>query len=91
MRQAFLASVTRYETEAHAERVLAGQAEARARGVKWGGGKIGRRCRVTRDTEAIIKQMHSDGKKIAAIARAVSLTRPTVYTWLRRQDACHNT
>ncbi|MGO9111898.1 MAG: recombinase family protein [Thermoguttaceae bacterium] len=86
-----LASVIRYETEAHAERVLAGQAEARARGVKWGGGKIGRRCRVTPDKEATIKQMHAEGKKIAAIARAVSLTRPTIYTWLHRPNTCHNT
>jgi DNA invertase Pin-like site-specific DNA recombinase len=40
-----LASVAAYETEVRAERVLAGQAAARAAGKKWGGSQKGRRVR----------------------------------------------
>src|SRR5256885_7531236 len=38
-----LASVAAFETEVRAERVLAGQAVAKANGKKWGGSKKGRR------------------------------------------------
>src|SRR5208283_370678 len=41
-----LASVAAYETEVRAERVLAGQAAARAAGKTWGGSKKGRRLKV---------------------------------------------
>lgn len=77
-----LASVAQFETELRVERVLAGQAAARERGVTWGGRKPGTRVRVTVEKERTIKTMHKAGEKIAAIARATELSRPTVYAVL---------
>jgi len=77
-----LASVAAFETEVRAERVLAGQAVARAKGKKWGGSKKGRRVKVTDEQVATIKRMSREGESITAIARATGLTRPTVYAYL---------
>jgi DNA invertase Pin-like site-specific DNA recombinase len=77
-----LASVAQFETEVRAERVLAGQQVARAKGKRWGGSKAGRRWQVTPEKEAVIKQMKDAGEKIAVIARTVSLSRQTIYAWL---------
>lgn len=77
-----LASVAQYETEVRAERVLAGQAVARAKGKRWGGCKPGRRVKVTDEQVAMIGRMAGEGAKIAAIARATGLTRPTVYAYM---------
>lgn len=77
-----LASVAQFETEVRAERVLAGQAVARAAGKKWGGSAKGRRIKVKDEQVATIRRMKSEGAKIAAIARATGLTRPTVYQYL---------
>ena len=80
-----LASVAQYETEVRAERILAGQAAARAQGkTVTGGSEKGRRVKVTADHEQIIRTMKSDGKKITAIAKATGLSRPTVYSVLAR-------
>ena len=79
-----LASVAQYETEVRAERVLAGQAKARAEGKRWGGGKAGRRVRVTEEKEAAIRQMTAQGKGVAEISRVVGLSRPTIYVVLGR-------
>ena len=77
-----LASVAQYETEVRAERVRAGQAVAKANGKRWGGGVKGRRIKVTDEQIRVIHRMSTDGDSIASIARAVSLTRPTVYQYL---------
>jgi DNA invertase Pin-like site-specific DNA recombinase len=82
-----LASVAQFETEVRAERVLAGQAKARAEGKRWGGGKPGRRVRVTREKEASILALRDQGMKIAAISRSVGLSRPTIYGVLERTGA----
>lgn len=74
-----LASVAQFETECRAERVLAGQAAARERGVTWGGRKIGTRIRLTREKERTIKRMRAAGETVTAIARTVELSRPTIY------------
>ena len=74
-----LASVAQYETEVRAERILAGQAAARAAGKVWGGGKPGRRVRLSEEKEQVIKQLSRQGKGIAEIARVVGLSRPTIY------------
>jgi DNA invertase Pin-like site-specific DNA recombinase len=79
-----LASVAQFETEIRAERILAGQAAARAAGKRWGGGKPGRRVKVTVEAETAIRKLWADGVKVAAIARAVSLSRPTVYAVLAK-------
>lgn len=77
-----LASVAQFETEIRAERVRAGQAAARAKGKHWGGSKAGRRVKVTPEQADIIRRMRADGMKVAAIARTVALSRPTVYSVL---------
>jgi DNA invertase Pin-like site-specific DNA recombinase len=74
-----LASVAQFETEVRVERILAGQAAARAAGKVLGGGKAGRRVRLSEEKERTIKQLHSQGRKVAEIARVVGLSRPTVY------------
>lgn len=74
-----LASVAQFETEVRAERIMAGQAAARAAGKVWGGGKRGRRVRLSVEKEEAIRQLHADGRPVAEIARIVELSRPTVY------------
>src|SRR5262245_17677918 len=54
-----LASVAQFETEVRAERVLAGQAAARAAGKTWGGSKPGRSLHVTKEQLAVVAQMHA--------------------------------
>jgi DNA invertase Pin-like site-specific DNA recombinase len=77
-----LASVAEYETELRGERVRAGQEAARAAGKVWGGGKPGRRVKVTLAKESMIHTLKSEGYKITTIARNVGLSRQTVYTIL---------
>lgn len=81
-----LASVAQYETEIRAERVHAGQAVARANGKRWGGSVAGIRKKVSPVQERIIRTMKLEGEPITAIARAVGLTRPTVYDVLRAKN-----
>jgi DNA invertase Pin-like site-specific DNA recombinase len=77
-----LASVAQYETEVRAERIMAGQAAARAAGKKWGGSPKGRRVKVTDQQARIIQQMRQEKVSITAIAKATGLSRPTVYSVL---------
>lgn len=74
-----LASVAQYETEVRAERILAGQAAARAAGKCWGGSKKGRRLKVTPEHERLVRRMKDEGEAITAIALATGLSRPTIY------------
>jgi DNA invertase Pin-like site-specific DNA recombinase len=74
-----LASVAQFETEVRAERILAGQAAARAAGKVWGGGKAGRRVTLTEEKERTIRILRSQGKGISEISRVVGLSRPTIY------------
>lgn len=77
-----IASVAAYEVEVRSERVLAGQAVARAKGKTWGGMPKGRRIKVTPEQEAVIRRMKAENEKVASIARATGLSRPTVYSVL---------
>ena len=77
-----LASVAQYETEVRAERVIAGQARARAEGKTWGGSEKGRRLKVTDEQVTLIRRLRREGESVAGIARATNLTRPTVYSYL---------
>lgn len=79
-----LASVAAYETEVRKERQLAGIAKAKTEGKRWGGRKAGTRVRLTEEKEDVIRQLHGQGKSVAFIARAVGLTRKTVYRALSR-------
>jgi DNA invertase Pin-like site-specific DNA recombinase len=81
-----LASVAEFETEVRAERVRAGQAAARARGVRWGGSKPGRYAKVTPDQIKAITGMVAGGMKIAKVARITGLSRPTIYRVLENQQ-----
>lgn len=74
-----LASVAAYENEVRSERIIAGQAVARANGKRWGGSQPGRRKSVTPDQIAVIRRLKAEGKPVASIARTVRLSRPTVY------------
>jgi DNA invertase Pin-like site-specific DNA recombinase len=80
-----LRSVALYESEVRAQRILAGQRAARARGVRWGGSKKGRRLKVTLVMEAKVKRLKARKWKIAQIAREIGLSRPTVYRILGKE------
>jgi DNA invertase Pin-like site-specific DNA recombinase len=77
-----LASVAQYETEVRLERVLAGQAAARASGKTWGGWQKGKRRKVTAEQLATIHRLHAENVPVTSIARATGLSRPTVYSVL---------
>jgi len=77
-----LALMAAYETEVRGERIAAGQAVARANGKTWGGSQRGRRIKVKPEQERLVRQMKAAGEKVAVIARAVSLSRPTIYALL---------
>ncbi|OJW23177.1 MAG: hypothetical protein BGO49_27165 [Planctomycetales bacterium 71-10] len=87
-----LASVAQYETEVRSERQLAGIAQAKIHGTKTGrpfgrpkgqGGERGKRLKVSPEKRAVILRLKAEGEKVARIARAVSLSRDTVYDVLR--------
>src|SRR5262245_56060743 len=82
-----LASVAAYENEIRSERIRAGQAVARQRGKRWGGSKKGRRLTVRPEQVMAIRRLKAEGHEVAAIARAVSLSRPTVYSILAGDGA----
>ena len=82
-----LASVAAYENEVRSERIVAGQNAARAVGKRWGGSEKGRRLKVTDEQIATILRMHAEGASKAAMARATSLSRPTVYSVLNGEFA----
>ena len=77
-----LASVAQFEREVIAERILAGQAVARANGKTWGGRKVGTRIKVTDEQVQTIRRLNSEGTNKSAIARATGLSRPTIYAVL---------
>jgi DNA invertase Pin-like site-specific DNA recombinase len=62
-----LAGVSQYETEVRKERQFAGIARAKESGKTWGGRKPGTRVRLTEEKESLIKQLHGEGKAIAAM------------------------
>ena len=77
-----LASVAAYENEVRSERIVAGQAAARATGKTWGGSLKGRRVKVTDEQVTTIQRMHKEEATKAAMARATGLSRPTIYAVL---------
>jgi DNA invertase Pin-like site-specific DNA recombinase len=79
-----LASVAAHENEVRAERVIAGQQVARAAGKRWGGSRPGRRLSVTEEQIEVARRLDREGTPVAAIARAIGVSRPTVYTLLRK-------
>ncbi len=78
-----LAAVAQFETEVRVERILVGQAAAKAKGKCWGGSRKGERRKITNEQISVIRNMGFDRKSISSIARATGLSRPTVYAVLR--------
>ena len=78
-----LASVAQFETEVRGERVRAGQKAALAKGKRWGGSKPGVRKKVTTTKADAIKHLFKAGESITAIAKSLTLSRPTIYDVLR--------
>jgi len=79
-----LASVAQFETEVRRERIAAGLAVAREKGVKLGRKPgIHTRVKVTREQERIAREMHARGEKKVSIARATGLSRHTIYHILK--------
>lgn len=79
-----LAGVAQYETEVRAERVLAGIEAARARGVRLGRpAGVHTAVKVTPEQATQVCRLSGEGKGVTAIARAVGLSRPTVYRILK--------
>lgn len=81
-----LASMAQFETEVRAERVLAGQARARAKGKTWGGSKPGVRKKVTKQQIQLIKKLKSQGVPKTQIALALGLNRNTIYSVIRELE-----
>jgi DNA invertase Pin-like site-specific DNA recombinase len=79
-----MASVGQYETEVRAERVQAGQAVARAKGIRWGGSLKGKviKTSATPEQVATIRRMVLEKIGITAIASATGLSRTTVYKYI---------
>jgi DNA invertase Pin-like site-specific DNA recombinase len=77
-----LASVAAYETEVRSERQMAGIRAAQAAGKRWGGRTKGQRVKVTSEQADVVRRLRDEGQSISAISRAVSLSRPTVYSLL---------
>ena len=81
-----LASVAQFETEVRAERVLAGQAKARAAGKTWGGSAKGRLLSITEEQVAQVLRLNREGVAKSAIARATGVSRPTVYRLINQHQ-----
>ena len=78
-----LASVAQYETEVRSERITAGLAVAREKGVRFGRpAGIHTRIKVTDEQTAQVLRLSEEGAGVTAIARATGLSRPTVYRLL---------
>ena len=74
-----MASVAAFETELRAERVKAGQAVARAKGVRWGGSDKGRLHKITPEQVRLIHRLKSEGERITNISRSTGLGRNSIY------------
>ena len=79
-----LASVAQFEREVRSERQRAGIDKAKEDGKVWGGSEKGRKVKVTDEQVETITRLQGEGTKVAAIARAVGLSRQTVYQYLER-------
>jgi DNA invertase Pin-like site-specific DNA recombinase len=84
-----LASVAAYENEVRSERIRAGQAVALANGKRWGGSCKGRRVKVTLEQAQAIHHLKKKGEKVATIARATGLSRPTIYNVMHTSIEMH--
>ena len=77
-----LSSVAEFELEVRRERQSAGIAAAKAEGKTWGGREKGDRYKVTPEVERQIRKLLAANEPKAAIARALGISRSTVYAVL---------
>lgn len=81
-----LASVAAYETEVRYERQRAGIAAARVSGKAWGGPvNTGKRLHVKPEQIEVVRRMKAEGSSVYSMVRATGLSKPTVYTILKRE------
>jgi len=81
-----IASVAQYETEIRKERQLAGIEAVRSKNggkCPWGGSKKGRVLLAPEKLKAIEK-LHQEGEKVSHIAKAVGVSRGSVYKVLKQ-------
>lgn len=74
-----LAGFAEYEREVISDRIRAGIARAKAQGKKWGGRKKGDRYKLSAEKLDAMKELLAAGKKKAAIARQLGISRASVY------------
>ena len=81
-----LGSIAEFESELKSERILAGQAAAKAAGRKWGGSKPGIRG-ITEDQLRQVAKLRSEGLGPTQISRACGIHRSSVYRLCRHLDS----
>ena len=74
-----LAGFAEYEREIIGERITAGVRRAKAAGKRWGGRKEGNRYKLTDEKLEAVRGLLAAGKKKAAIARQLGISRNSVY------------
>ena len=74
-----IAGFAEYEREVISERIRAGIGRARAKGKRWGGKRPGQRHRLTKEKLLAVRDLLSAGKKKAAIARQLGVSRSSIY------------
>ncbi len=86
-----LAGFAEYEREVISDRIRAGIARAKAQGKKWGGRKRGDRYKLSAEKLDAMNELLAAGKKKAAIARQLGISRASVYRALASRTASVNT
>lgn len=79
-----LASFANYDNEQRAERILAGQAAAKAAGKTIGGSKKGSLYKITMEQVKLIVDLKAEGVGVTEIAKTVNTSTVNVYRILRR-------
>jgi DNA invertase Pin-like site-specific DNA recombinase len=85
-----MAGIAQLEREHIRARIKTGvEAKRRPDGsIPWSKGpKPGTRVKMTTEKEAAMIKLLDEGKSIAEVGRVLGLSRPTLYAWLRRQEA----
>ena len=73
-----LASLAQFETEVRGERVKAGMDAAKARGVKFGGGKPGHGAKLNGEMVCLARKWMGDGQSLRAVAEFLGVHRTTL-------------
>ena len=81
-----LGSIAEFESELKSERILAGQAAARERGVRWGGSQRGRLAGISPEQAKTIVRLNAEGERPTYIAKSVGVDRSSVYRILRNYE-----